>query len=216
MPESLGITPISIIQRLSVYLRNLRDARADGAEFISSNELAERNGYTSAQVRKDFACFGSFGKKGKGYHIDSLISTIEGILGLTAPWRVALLGLGHLGEALAGYKGFHRSGFDIVAIFDTHGEPQSNMYNNIPVYSIAQMAQVAKKEKIDIAIVAVPSQMAKDVIQKVIDAGIKGILNFTDVRVPVPQGFILKNVSLAAELETISYYLTNPGWPCRG
>ena len=215
MPEPLGVTPISTVQRLSVYLRTLKEAKSEGADFISSIEIAERNGFTSAQVRKDLSCFGSFGKKGKGYNIDSLIASLEYIIGLGKPWRVALIGLGHLGEALVGHKGFHRSGFDIVAIFDIDREKIGTEHNGIPVYNPAILMEIAEQKNIQIAVIAVPTESAKRAIQEVIDAGIKGILSFSEVRVPMPKGFVLKNVNLAAELETICFYLTSPEWQCR-
>lgn len=216
MAESLGVTPISTVQRLSVYLRTIKRAKADGRDFISSSEIANINGYTPAQVRKDFSCFGSFGRKGKGYHIDTLIAQLENILGLGSRWRAALIGLGHLGEALAGHKGFHRSKFDIVAIFDTDPEKIGTKYQGIPVYSPEKLTQVAKIEKIAIAIIAVPMEAAEKAIMNVVNAGVRGILSFSEVRVNLPEGFILRNVNLAAEMETVSFYLTNPDWMCRG
>ncbi len=216
MAEPLGVTPVSTVQRLSVYLRTLREAKAEGKEFISSNELAERNGYTSAQVRKDFSCFGSFGKKGKGYKIASLVRTLEKILGLSSRWRVALIGLGHLGETLIRHKGFQMSGFDIVAIFDIDEKKINTKYEDIPVFHMNQLSRIAKEKRIGIAIIAIPKETARQAIKDVVDAGIKGILNFSEVRIPMPPGFVLKNFNLTAELETIAYYLTHPDWLCRG
>ncbi len=216
MPESLGVTPISTVQRLSVYLRTIKGAKANGRNFISSSEIAEMNSYTPAQVRKDFSCFGSFGRKGKGYHIDTLIAQLENILGLDSRWRTALIGLGHLGEALAGNKGFQRSKFDIVAIFDMDTKKIGTKYNGIPVYSPEKLQKIAKQKNIKMAIVAVPIEAAKKAIMNVVNADIKGILSFSEIRVNLPEGFILRNVNLAAEMETVTFYLTHPDWMCRG
>lgn len=216
MSEYLGPTPLATVERLSVYLRTLEDAKQEGLEYISSEELANRNGFTSAQVRKDLSCFGSFGVKGKGYHIDTLIGQLRKILGLDRRWNVALMGLGNLGEALVKYQGFKKSGFDIVAIFDVDPKKIGKEYEGIPIYPPEKLQEIKKEKGIEIAIIAVPDKAAKESIARVIDAGIQGILNFTSIRVPVSEQYIIKNVNLAAELETISYYLTRPDWLCRG
>ncbi|RKZ35146.1 redox-sensing transcriptional repressor Rex [bacterium] len=216
MAEYHGPTPVATVERLSVYLRTLQEAKKEGKEFISSIQIGNRNGFTSAQVRKDLSCFGNFGRKGKGYHIDTLISSLRNILGLGKKWKVALMGLGNLGEALAGHKGFQKSGFDIVAIFDIDTEKIGTKYKDIPVYHPEKLSEIAGKENIEIAIIAVPNSAAKKSIQRVVDANIKGILNFTNVRLPLEKEFVMKNINLASELETISYYLTHPDRICRG
>lgn len=216
MGEYLGPTPLATVERLSVYLRTLEEAKNEGFEYISSEEIGRRNGFTSAQVRKDLSCFGNFGKKGKGYHIDTLIGRIRKILGLDRRWNVALMGLGNLGEALVHYQGFKKSGFDIVAIFDIDPKKIGKQYEGIEVYHPDKLPEVKVEKNIEIAIIAVPDKAAKASINRVIEAGIKGILNFTSVRLPISEEYIIKNVNLAAELETISYYLTRPDWLCRG
>ncbi len=216
MSEYLGPTPLATVERLSVYLRTLEEAKNEGLEYISSEELGQRNGFTSAQVRKDLSCFGNFGKKGKGYHIDTLITHIRKILGLNRRWNVALMGLGNLGEALVHYQGFKKSGFDIVAIFDIDPNKVGKKYEGIQVYHPDELKKVKEEKNLEIAIIAVPDSAAKASINRVIEVGIKGILNFTSIRMPVSEDYIIKNVNLAAELETISYYLTRPDWLCRG
>jgi len=216
MGEYLGPTPLATVERLSVYLRTLEEAKSEGLEYISSEEIGQRNGFTSAQVRKDLSCFGNFGKKGKGYHIDTLIGRIRKILGLDRRWNVALMGLGNLGEALVHHQGFKKSGFDIVAIFDIDPKKIGKKYEGIEVYHPDKLPEVKVEKNIEMAIIAVPDEAAKASINRVIKAGIKGILNFSSVRLPISEEYIIKNVNLAAELETISYYLTRPDWLCRG
>lgn len=216
MGEYLGPTPLATVERLSVYLRTLEEAKSEGLEYISSEEIGQRNGFTSAQVRKDLSCFGNFGKKGKGYHIDTLIGRIRKILGLDRRWNVALMGLGNLGEALVHHQGFKKSGFDIVAIFDIDPKKIGKKYEGIEVYHPDRLPEVKVEKNIEMAIIAVPDKAAKASINRVIEAGIKGILNFSSVRLPISEEYIIKNVNLAAELETISYYLTRPDWLCRG
>ena len=216
MGEYLGPTPLATVERLSVYLRTLEEAKSEGLEYISTEEIGQRNGFTSAQGRKDLSCFGNFGKKGKGYHIDTLIGRIRKILGLDRRWNVALMGLGNLGEALVHHQGFKKSGFDIVAIFDIDPKKIGKKYEGIEVYHPDRLPEVKVEKNIEMAIIAVPDKAAKASINRVIEAGIKGILNFSSVRLPISEEYIIKNVNLAAELETISYYLTRPDWLCRG
>jgi len=179
-------------------------------------KIGQRNGFTSAQVRKDLSCFGNFGQKGKGYYIPSLIKQLRSILGLSQKWNIAIMGLGHLGQAFVGYKGFQKSGFNIVAIFDTDENKIGTKYNGIPVHHPDDLKRIAKNKDIQIAVITVPSSVAKASIQRVIDAKIKGILNFTDVRISLDNEFVMKNVNLVGELETIAFYITRPDWQCRG
>ena len=207
MVNTLGAIPLSTVERLSIYLRTLRASLVGGMYFISSTEIGKRNDFTAAQVRKDLSCFGNFGIKGKGYNISELIKTLETILGLDREWKVAIFGLGKLGGALASYKGLKSARFNVVAIFDVDPKKVDKTFKNIPVYHSDMLKKVVREKKIQIAIVAVPTDSAKATIQRILDAGIKGILNFTEARVPYPNEYIIKNVNLAGELESISYYL---------
>ena len=215
MPQSMGAMSLPTVERLSVYLRTLKEALEEGKDYIISTEIARRNGFTAAQVRKDLSCFGSFGVKGKGYDVKELIERLEEILGINRRWNVAIVGLGNIGKALVKYKGLKKAGFDVVAIFDIDPNLVGKTYRGVQVYHTDEIGKVAKKNDIQIAIVAVPKEAAKEAIKKVIDAGIKGILNFTEVRVPIPEGFFLKNVNLLGELESITYYMVNPDRVCR-
>ncbi len=215
MPEALGLTPVATVERLSVYLRTLEEVRSEGKEYISSKEIGERNGFSPAQVRKDLSCFGNFGRKGKGYQIDILLDTLREILGVNQRWNTAIMGLGYIGKAFANSKTIAKSNFDIQAIFDIDEKKTGKKYNGIPVFGIDDLPEIAEKMKIQIAIISVPSAVAKLSIQRVLSAGIPGILNFTEARIPLGKNFVMKNMNLAGELETIAYFLSCPECSCK-
>lgn len=205
----------SAVRRLSLYLRLLQEAEAAGHETISSEELAARGGTTSAQVRKDLSLFGSFGKRGMGYAVRELHRQVAGILGLDAPWRVALVGAGKIGAALFGYRDFHSRGFHIHAVFDADPAKVGNRWGDLVVRPDAAMDVDLRREAIDIAIVAVPAEAAQAVADRVVAAGVRGILNFAPVRLKTPAGVSLRNVDLSLELEGLSYALAG-GLPADG
>jgi redox-sensing transcriptional repressor len=199
--------PEMTIRRLSVYTRCLQQLEEDGVKTVSSQELAERFGLNSAQVRKDLAYFGEFGVRGIGYYVAGLKAELQKILGLDREWPVALIGLGNLGSALFHYKGFARQGFRIAAIFDEDPAKIGRDVGGIPVLPSADLAREVKARGIQIAIVAVPSEAAQAVTDQLADAGIKAILNFAPSRLRAPRDTRLKHVDLTIELETLSFYL---------
>ena len=198
------------ISRLSIYLRALLEFQEKGKLSVSSGQIAKKVGSSAVQVRKDLSYFGSFGKKGCGYNIHELVTNLKSILGLDHSWKVALIGLGRMGESMVMYKGFRESGFEITAIFEKDPEKIGGKFMNIPIYSIDEMPEVCEKMTILIAIVTVPAEAAFEVFQHALDAGIRGLLNLTGQSgfIPPPHAFI-KDVFMAAEIETLSYYLTN-------
>src|SRR5687767_1658888 len=151
----------SAVRRLSLYQRLLQEAEAAGAETISSGELAERGGTTSAQVRKDLSLFGSFGKRGLGYSVQELLARIRGILGLQRSWRVALVGAGKLGSALFSYRDFEARGFQIQAVFDADPRKVGTRWGRLTIQPDAEMDRALRDEPVDIAIVAVPADAAQ-------------------------------------------------------
>ncbi|MBW3572599.1 MAG: redox-sensing transcriptional repressor Rex [Gemmatimonadetes bacterium] len=197
----------SAVRRLSLYLRLLQEADAAGAETISSGELAERGGTTSAQVRKDLSLFGSFGKRGLGYSVQELLSRIRSILGLQSRWRVALVGAGKLGSALFSYRDFEARGFNIRAVFDSDPRKVGTQWGGLGIRADEEIDSVVRAEEIDIAIVAVPADAAQQVVDRLVKAGVRGILNFAPVRLKVPRGVALKNVDVTLELEGLSFAL---------
>lgn len=209
MPKRHEISQ-STIERLSIYLRALRDFHHDGAVFISSQTLAERVGTSPAQIRKDLSCFGSFGHKGRGYDVEKLISGLSEILGVDKRWRVALIGFGKLGESLLKYDGFKKNGFDIVAIFEKDKKIVGKKCEGVPIYSVEDMPNVCGNKTILISIVAVPHKSAYEAIQLCLDAGIRAILNLSgQTGFKPPPHATIKDINLSAEIESLSYFLTN-------
>lgn len=199
--------PEKTITRLSIYLRCMDELLEEGIESISSHELAERFGLNSAQVRKDLAYFGQFGVRGIGYYVKNLRLSLEKILGLSREWEVALVGLGNLGSALLTYKGFSQRGFRIDAIFDRDPEKIGHSFNGLVAQSMTELIDTLQKKNIKIAMMAVPPTSAQGVADRLVQAGILGILNFAPTQINVPKNVKVKNVDLAVELRTLSFFL---------
>ena len=197
--------------RLSVYLRCLNELAAAGVETVSSQALAEQFNLNSAQIRKDLAYFGEFGVRGVGYYVNELRQHILHILGLTSDHRVAIIGAGNLGMALANYQGFNIHSFRITALFDSAPEKIGTLARNgLAIQAIERLAEVIKREGIDIVVIAVPAAAAEQVLEQVTAAGIKAVLNFAPVRLHPKPGVKVKNVDLAISLESLSYFLARP------
>lgn len=197
----------STVTRLSMYLRLLQELSAEGVSTLASDELAARCGVSAAQVRKDLSLFGTFGKRGMGYAVLELQSALRRILGLERRWRVALVGAGRIGAALMGYQDFRRQGFDIVAVFDADPAKVGREWEGHVVQ--ADEAIAAGLKGIDIAIVAVPAEAAQAVVERVVGAGVRAILNFAPTKLEVPAHVTVKTVNMALELEGLSYALVN-------
>jgi redox-sensing transcriptional repressor len=195
------------VRRLSLYLRILEEVESAGTDTISSEELAERAGTTAAQVRKDLSLFGSFGKRGLGYAVGQLAGGLREILGLGRTWRVALVGAGRIGSALFEYPGFRRRGFEIVAVLDADPGKLDTEWDGIPVRSTTELEHVLSTERIDIVILAVPAEAVPDILNRVVDAGVKGILNFAPMQLRVPPDVAVQDVNMVMELEALSFAL---------
>lgn len=196
--------------RLSVYLRCLNELSADGAKTVSSDSLATRFHLNSAQIRKDLAYFGEFGVRGVGYYIDELRAQLTKILGLEKEHRVAIIGAGRLGTALADYYGFTQSNFSVAALFDADAAKIGQRVGDVEIYDIKNFADAVKKDKIDVAVIAVPAQFAQSVLEQVAKAGIKAVMNFAPVPLRVEKDVKLKTVDLTISLESLSYFLAQP------
>jgi redox-sensing transcriptional repressor len=199
----------STVRRLSLYLQVLESYAARSLQTISSDELAAEGGTTSAQVRKDLSFFGSFGKRGLGYSVPELSRQLREILGLGREWRVFIIGAGKIGAALAQYRGFRQRGFTIVAVYDNSPAVIGRRWEGLEVRDIAQLERDAAREKPDIAVLAVPAEHSQAVVDRIVSAGIKAILNFAPAQLHVPDGVALKSVNMAMELEGLSFMLTN-------
>ena len=196
------------IDRLPRYYRTLRLAQDDGMDIISSDELGRRLELTPEQIRKDLALFGQFGKKGVGYYVNELKFNVGKILGLDNHWNIAIVGIGHLGVALANYQNFIALGFNLVALFDNDPNIIGKTVNHVKVKSIDELQSCAKNLKIDIGVIAVPAQFAQQVADKLVKANIKGIWNFAPVKMRVPEDVKIVNEDLSVGLSRLSYYIT--------
>jgi redox-sensing transcriptional repressor len=198
----------STVRRLSHYLRAL-ERRVDDSATISSEQLAREAGTTAAQVRKDLSSFGSFGKRGLGYATEELIGRIRDIMGLTRAWRVALLGAGRIGSALFEYGDFRARGFDIVALFDADPEKIGRVWDGVEIRSPDRIAEVVEREAIDLAVIAVPAEAAQEMVDAVVAAGVRGVLNFAPRRIRVPEGVTVQDVNMVMELEALAFQLAD-------
>lgn len=201
----------STVKRLSKYYRTLNDLIKDGVGRVSSDELARLEGFTSAQVRKDFSYFGSFGKRGSGYDTQQLQTHIAGILGLNRRWNVALVGAGNIGSALIDYQEFAAHGFFIKLVFDNDPEKIGRPIKSLVVKDMALAESECLREDIDIAILAVPAHAAQAVAEHIVRAGVKAILNFAPKRLDVPRDVVVRQENTAMELEALSFFIINNG-----
>jgi redox-sensing transcriptional repressor len=201
--------PKAVVSRLSLYLRELQHLVRDGHETTSSTQLGRVLGFTDAQVRKDLAYFGQFGYPGIGYRCSELIDAIKGILGTKQPWPLAIVGLGNLGRALMGYRGFQQQGFQIVAAFDTDPAKIGKAVEGIEIFDLEQVQRIAKERQIRLAIIAVPAAAAQKVADSLVAAGIEGILNFAPVTLNLPKQVQTIGVDLAIELEQLAFAVAN-------
>lgn len=194
--------------RLSVYLRCLNELLAEGTKTVSSEKMARRFHLNSAQIRKDLACFGEFGVRGVGYYVEDLRENLQKILGLDKNHRVGIIGAGRLGTALADYYGFTQTNFDVVALFDTDPLKVGGRIGEIRIHDINNFAKVVKRDKIDVAVIAVPAPHAQSVLEKITEAGIRAVMNFAPIPLRVDEDVKLKSVDLTISLESLSYFLS--------
>jgi redox-sensing transcriptional repressor len=199
----------STVRRLSIYLRFLEEFEGRGLATVSSEELARRGGTTSAQVRKDLSFFGSFGKRGLGYSVPELATALRDILGLGKDWRVVIIGAGKIGAALAQYRGFRQRGFNIIAAYDTNPEKIGQQLEGIEVRDMKRLDADLTRDPPDIAVLTVPSENAQGVLDRVVRAGVKAVLNFAPAQLQAPPDVTVKSVNMAMELEGLSFALTN-------
>ena len=197
----------STVRRLAQYLRFLEQATARGAATIASGELARLGGTTPAQVRKDLSFFGSFGKRGLGYSVPDLAAAIRRILGLGRAHRVVVVGAGRLGGALVQYQGFRDRGFNITSVYDSDPKKIGTRWNGVAVRDLRHLEADLQRDPTDIAIVVTPADAAQGVVDRLVGAGVRAILNFAPVPLAVPPSVEMKTVNMALELETLTYAL---------
>ncbi len=200
--------PEVVISRLPVYYRLLSRIQREGQAVVSSQELGEALGVTPAQIRKDLSYFGRFGKQGRGYSVQRLSEELRRILGLERRWRMVLVGIGHLGRAIASYRGFEPQGFDIVALYDADPDVVGTSVNGHTVRDAAGLGAQLAQESAEIGVVAVPAEQAQDVIDTLVGAGIRAILCYAPRAVQVPDHIELRQVDPVISLQSITYHLT--------
>ena len=198
--------------RLSVYLRCLNLLAGAGIKTISSKALAEQFNLNSAQIRKDLGYFGEFGVRGVGYFVEDLRRHLTNILGLDRPRRVGIVGAGRLGTALANYNGFAKSNFTVAAIFDNDKDKIGQVigHDAVKVHDVKNIARIVAEAGIDVAVIAVPARAAQKVLNQIMAAGVKAILNFAPVPLDSRLDVKVKTVDLTTSLESLSYYLAQP------
>jgi redox-sensing transcriptional repressor len=205
--------PTPAVYRLSFYLRQLESFQRADKHTISSKQLGDALGYTDAQVRKDLAYFGQFGHPGIGYRVEELISQLRKILGTDKVWNVLLIGAGNLGRALIAYRGFLRKGFRLAAIFDADDRKVGQAFGELTVSSMEKLASIAAEQNIKLAIMSVPGEAAQGVADKLVAAGIRGILNFAPTSITTPPDVSVQGVDLAVQLEQLSFKMSLAGEP---
>lgn len=207
--DRLETPPDVVIGRLPLYARSLRYLLQEGITSVSSQELGDRINVTAAQIRKDLSYFGEFGKQGIGYDVERLLAQIEAILGLNKEWSVALVGIGHLGEAIARYEGFRSQGLQITALFDSDTPKVGTTLSGLTVMSVDQIEPVCRAQNIRLAIIAVPASRAQEVADMLIAAGVRAILNYAPVIIQVPNGVWVRNIDPVGLIHSMTYYLAH-------
>ena len=199
--------PDIIISRLPVYLRALQRMADKGVQTTSSQELGERVGISAAQIRKDISQFGEFGKQGTGYSIPYLVDKLREILKIEHMWDVIIIGAGDMGHALARYQGFSNRGFNVVMIFDNDKTKVGQKIGDFTIEDTAHLVEKIKSSGIKIAMLTIPATVAQEIADKLVEAGIKAILNYAPISINVPKGVKVQHIDPATHLQRMTYYL---------
>lgn len=201
--------PDIVIRRLPLYARSLDYLAREGITTVSSSELGARIDVTAAQIRRDLSYFGGFGKQGKGYNVQFLLNQIRDILHLEEQWGVALVGAGHLGEAIVRYGGFRDKGFEIVALFDADHRKVGNELAGLTINHYSTIPEIVPQMSLQVAIVAVPATNAQEVVDLLVAAGVKALLNYAPVSLQVPPDVRTRNIDPVGLLQSMTYYLNS-------
>jgi len=199
--------PEVVINRLPVYARALSELAARGESVVSSQALGELLDVTPAQIRKDLSYFGRFGKQGRGYNVASLLTKLQEILGIDRQWRLLLVGVGRLGQAIAEYGGFGPQGFHITAAFDANPAVVGSQVGGVAVQDIEKLDSYLATNRIDIGIVAVPAHEAQQVVNKLVKAGIRAILNYAPITAHVPRDVAIRHIDPVLAMQSMTFYI---------
>jgi len=196
------------VARLVQYHRLLQRLHHEGQKVVSSQEMGELLNFKASQVRKDLSYFGEIGKRGVGYHVERLFKHIDEILSPPRQWKMALVGVGHLGTALLGYGAFKGTKFGINALFDNDINKVGKSFSGIPCHHISEAPSIIRDQGIEVVILTVPADVAQNCIDIIADSeSIRGILNFSPVSVVVPESILVYSVDISVELEKLLFYL---------
>lgn len=198
---------MAVIRRLPRYYRYLTDLLKVDIKRISSKELSHRMGITASQIRQDLNCFGGFGQQGYGYNVESLYKEIGRILGVDKRFNTIIIGAGNMGNALANYANFKKRGYDLIGVFDVSPDRVGKKVNGITILHIDELDRFTSENKVDIAILTVPSQNISDVAEKVAELGVKGIWNFSPQDLKLSGNVVVENVHLSDGLMVLGYRL---------
>ena len=205
--------PAATVARLTLYLRALNAMLGEGSERVSSEELAEAAGVSSSNVRKDLSYLGSYGTRGVGYEVQYLSRHISAALGLTQDWRVAIVGAGNLGRALARYAGFESRGFDVVALLDADQMLIGSEIGWLRVSDVKDLEAVLERTRANMVVLALPATVAQEICDRVVAAGVHSILSFAPVVLQVPPFVNLRKVDMATELQILAYHAQRAQMP---
>lgn len=200
--------PRKTVYRLSLYQRCLNRLREDGEETVSSDDLARAAGVKPTQLRKDLAHIGQFGTRGLGYSVTTLCDAISGVMGMTVPQPIVLVGVGNLGSALLRYGGFHKEGFEIIAAFDAdpvHAKASRDQVG-VPIHDVRDLGAYVSQYDVRMAIIAVPESAGQEVADILVASGVQAILNFSPTVLKLPDEVVVNQVDLAAELRSLSFF----------
>lgn len=198
---------MAVIRRLPKYHRYLGDLLDRDIQRISSKELSDIIGFTASQIRQDLNNFGGFGQQGYGYNVEALYTEIGKILGLDRTYNAILIGAGNLGQAIANYSGFRKAGFEIKALFDANPRMIGLKIREFEILDSETVESFIENHEIDIAILCIPKNGAQEIVNRIVNAGVKGIWNFAPLDLEVPSDVIVENVNLTESLFTLSYLM---------
>jgi redox-sensing transcriptional repressor len=197
----------AVIKRLPRYRRYLGELKKRGVEKISSKDLSELIGYTASQIRQDLNNFGGFGQQGYGYSVENLYKEISNILGLNKEYKTVIVGYGRLGQAMASYIDKNEKQFRIAGIFDVSDKVVSEVFKNAQVYAFNDLKEFVADNDIEIAVITVPREKGQVVADTLVEAGIKGIWNFSSVDLELPDNVCVENVHMSDSLHVLAYYM---------
>lgn len=198
---------MAVVRRLPKYHRYLQELLEKEIYRISSKELSKLIGFTASQIRQDLNCFGGFGQQGYGYNVEELYKEIEKILGLNRTYKMIIVGAGNLGQAVANYTNFEKSGYELLALFDINPRLIGMKIRDIPFRDVDELGEFTNENEIDIVVISTPREFAQGIVDKLNKDNVKGIWNFAPTDIKVPEHIIVENVHLSESLYTLSYLL---------